>query len=140
MAAGGSTRVVVIALLANLGIAAAKLAASLVTRSGAMLAEAIHSFADSGNQALLLVGAARARRAPDDRYPLGHGREAYFWALLVAVLLFSLGGLFSAYEGVHKLLHPEALESPVWAVGVLVLSVALEGGRPAPRRGAARRS
>ena len=128
MSAGGSTRVVVIALFANLGIAAAKLVASLVTGSGAMMAEAIHSFADSGNQALLLVGSGRAGRAPDDQHPLGYGREAYFWAMLVAVLLFTMGGLFSAYEGVHKLMHPTPLESPLWAVGVLVLSMALEGG------------
>ncbi len=87
MSVGGSTRIVVIALLANLGIALAKLVAALVTNSGAMLAEAIHSFADSGNQVLLLVGASRARREPCDRHPLGYGREAYFWALLVAVLL-----------------------------------------------------
>lgn len=127
MAAGGSTRVVVIALFANLGIAIAKLVASVVTRSGAMMAEAIHSFADSGNQALLLIGARRARRPPDEHHPLGYGREAYFWALLVAVLLFSMGGLFSAWEGVHKLQHPEPLESPMWAVGVLVLGIVLEG-------------
>jgi len=128
MSAGGSTRVVVIALFANLGIALSKLVASFVTRSGAMMAEAIHSFADSGNQALLLVGAKRATHPPDARHPLGYGREAYFWAMLVAVFLFTLGGRFSAYEGVHKLLHPAPLESPYWAIGVLGLSLLLEGG------------
>ena len=127
MAAGGSTKVVVFALLANLGIAVAKLVAHMVTGSTAMLAESIHSFADSGNQALLLVGSARARRSPDARHPLGYGREAYFWAMLVAVVLFSLGGLFSLYEGIHKLQSPQPLESWPWAVGVLILGVGLEG-------------
>jgi len=128
MAAGGSTKIVVFALLANLGIAVAKLFAHVMTGSAAMLAEAIHSFADSGNQALLLVGSARARREPDERHPLGYGRESYFWAMLVAVVLFSLGGLFSLYEGTHKLQHPEPLESWEWAVGVLILGIFLEGG------------
>ncbi len=128
MSAGGSTRVVVLALAANAGIAAAKFVAALVTGSGAMLAEAIHSFADAGNQVLLLVGARRAERPADARHPLGYGRESYFWALLVAVLLFTLGGLFSTYEGLHKLRHPEPLESPGWAIGVLVVSLLLEGG------------
>lgn len=128
MAHGGSRRVVVIALVANLGIALAKLVAALVTRSGSMLAEAIHSFADAGNQGLLLVGDARAARRPDARHPMGYGREAYFWALLVAVLLFTLGGLFSGYEGVHKLLHPEPVSHAGWALGVLALAIVLEGG------------
>lgn len=128
MAHGGSRRVVVIALLANLGIAVAKLVAALVTRSGSMLAEAIHSFADSGNQGLLLVGDARARRPADERYPMGYGREAYFWALLVAVLLFTLGGLFSGYEGLHKLRSPEPIHHLPWAVGVLAVSLVLESG------------
>lgn len=126
MAHGGSRRVVVIALLANLGIAVAKLAAALITGSGSMLAEAIHSFADSGNQGLLLVGDGRAARKPDERYPMGYGREAYFWALLVAVLLFTLGGLFSGYEGLHKLRHPEPVAHAGWAVGVLLVALALE--------------
>lgn len=128
MAHGGSRRVVVIALVANLGIALAKLVAALVTRSGSMLAEAIHSFADAGNQGLLLVGDARAARRPDARHPMGYGREAYFWALLVAVLLFTLGGLFSGYEGLHKLRHPEPVSHAGWAVGVLALAIVLEGG------------
>jgi cation diffusion facilitator family transporter len=127
MAAGGSTKVVVIALFANLGIAIAKFIASVATGSGAMLAEAIHSAADSGNQGLLLVGAKRAGRPPDLDHPLGYGREAYFWAMLVAVLLFSIGGLFSAYEGVHKLMHPTPIESPIWAVGVLTFGIFVEG-------------
>ena len=127
MAAGGSTKVVVLALFANLGIAIAKLVAALVTGSGAMMAESIHSFADAGNQALLLVGAKRADRPPDAEHPLGYGREAYFWAMLVAVLLFSMGGMFSVYEGVHKLRHPEPITSAGWAIGVLLFGIVLEG-------------
>ncbi len=127
MSHGGSRRVVLVALGANLAIASAKLVAALVTRSGSMLAEAIHSFADSGNQGLLLVGDARANLPADERYPMGYGREAYFWALLVAVLLFTLGGVFSAYEGVHKLRDPEPLSHVGWALAVLVVSLVLEG-------------
>jgi cation diffusion facilitator family transporter len=127
MAHGGSRHVVVLAFFANLGIAAAKTIAAVVTGSGAMLAESIHSYADAGNQVLLLVGEARAQKPASEHYPMGYGREAYFWALLVAVLLFTLGGLFSGYEGVHKLLHPEPLTSPGWAIGVLVVALILEG-------------
>ncbi len=127
MSHGGSRRVVILALGANLAIALAKLAAALVTRSGSMLAEAIHSFADSGNQGLLLVGDARARRPLNVRHPMGYGREAYFWAMLVAVLLFTMGGVFSAYEGYHKLHDPEPVSYFGIAVAVLVISLALEG-------------
>jgi len=127
MAVGGSVRVIIFALLANLGIAICKFVVALITGSGAMMAEAIHSFADAGNQLLLLVGERRARKPPDARYPLGYGREAYFWALLVAVILFSLGGLYSLYEGVHKCQHPVTLNQPGWALGVLVLGMLLEG-------------
>ena len=127
MAAGNSTKVVVAALLANAGIAVAKGIAATVTGSGAMLAETIHSVADSGNQALLLLGAKRAKRPPDRKHPFGYGSEKYFWAFIVALVLFSLGALFSLYEGVHKLLHPEKLSSVGWAVGVLVTGLVLEG-------------
>jgi len=127
VAAGGSTRIVVLALLANLGIAAAKLIAALFTRSGAMLAEAIHSFADSGNQVLLLLGHRRAQLPATEKHPLGYGRESYFWALLVAAILFVMGGAFSLYEGVHKLQSGAPLQHVGWAVGVLVLGAALEG-------------
>jgi len=126
MSHGGSKKVVVLALLANGGIAAAKFVAALATGSGAMMAEAIHSAADCGNQALLLVGAARAGRPATDEHPLGFGREAYFWAMLVAVMLFTLGGVFSVYEGIQKLLHPHELDHVQWAVGVLVFSLILE--------------
>jgi cation diffusion facilitator family transporter len=128
VAAGGSTKVIVFALVANAGIGVAKLVAWLATSSGAMLAESIHSFADSGNQALLLLGGARAKKPATDVHPLGFGREAYFWALLVAVILFTLGGLFSLYEGVHKLQDPHPVENAGWAIGVLVFAILLEGG------------
>ena len=110
MAHGGSRRAVVVALFANLGIAVSKTVAAIVTGSGSMLAEAIHSYADSGNQVLLLIGDVRSQRPPNPQYPLGYGREAYFWALIVAMVLFGLGGMFSGYEGLHKLRHPEPLE------------------------------
>jgi cation diffusion facilitator family transporter len=127
MAAGGSMRVVILALLANAGIGVAKLVAAIFTHSGSMLAEAVHSFADSGNQGLLLLGHARASKPPDPRHPLGYRREAYFWALVVAAILFVLGGVFSLYEGIHKLMDPHSISHAAWAVGVLVLGVVLEG-------------
>ena len=126
MAAGDSKRVVIAALLANLGIAAAKGVAAVFTGSGAMLAETIHSLADSGNQALLLLGIHRAGRPPDAKHPFGYGSERYFWAFIVAVVLFALGSLFSLFEGVHKLLHQEPLQQAGWAYGVLLVALVLE--------------
>lgn len=126
MSHGGSKKVVILALLANGGIAAAKFVAAVVTGSGAMMAEAIHSSADCGNQALLLIGAARAKKPATDAHPLGYGREAYFWGMLVAAMLFTLGGAFSVYEGIHKLLDPHELEHEFWAIGVLLFSLVLE--------------
>lgn len=126
MAAGGGTRAVLTAMFANAGIAVAKFVAYLVTGSGAMLAESIHSVADTSNQALLLLGGKRARRVADDRHQFGYGRERYFWAFVVAMVLFALGGLFSIYEGIEKLRHPHELESLGWAVGVLVFAIAAE--------------
>jgi cation diffusion facilitator family transporter len=126
MSHGASKKVVVLALLANGGIAAAKFVAALVTGSGSMMAESIHSAADCGNQALLLVGAARAQKPATDAHPLGYGRESYFWAMLVAVMLFTLGGVFSVYEGVKKLLDPHEIDHLQWAIGVLVFSLVLE--------------
>lgn len=125
--ASGSTRVVVLALVANAGIGVAKLVAALFTRSGSMLAESVHSFADAGNQALLLLGERRAKRPADESHPLGYGRESFFWALLVAMILFTLGGVFSLYEGIHKLSASEPLRHAGWAVGVLVFGCLLEG-------------
>jgi divalent metal cation (Fe/Co/Zn/Cd) transporter len=106
-----SVRTILYALGANLAIAAAKTAAALYTGSSAMLAEAIHSYADSGNQGLLLLGMKRARQPPSPEYPLGYGKAIFFWSFIVALVLFSLGGLFSLYEGWHKLHAPEPLSS-----------------------------
>jgi cation diffusion facilitator family transporter len=123
---GGSTAIIA-ALLANLGIAAAKFVAFLVTGASSMLAEAIHSVADSGNQVLLLIGGRQAKRAATPEHPFGYGRDRYIYAFIVSIVLFSVGGLFAVYEGVHKLRHPEELESPAWAIGVLLVAVVLEG-------------
>jgi len=123
---GGGTTAIIAALLANLGIAVAKFVAFVVTGASSMLAEAIHSVADSGNQVLLLVGGRRAQRAATPRHPFGYGRDRYIYAFIVSIVLFSVGGLFAVYEGVHKLQHPEELESPVWAIGVLVVAIVLE--------------
>ena len=122
----GSKRAVIAAFLANLGIAAAKFAAFLATGAASMLAETVHSIADTGNQALLLLGARRASRRPSPQHPFGYGRERYFWAFVVALLLFSIGSIFAIAEGVEKLRHPHALESPRWAFAVLFASLALE--------------
>jgi cation diffusion facilitator family transporter len=122
----GSQRAVIAAFLANLGIAAAKFGAFFATGAASMLAESVHSLADTGNQALLLLGARRARRAPSPQHPFGYGRERYFWAFVVALLLFSLGAIFAIAEGVEKLLHPHVIESPTWAFAVLFAAIALE--------------
>jgi len=122
-----TARAILYAFLANLGIAIAKTWAALVTGSGSMLAEAIHSYADTGNQVLLYLGLKQSLRPPDEEHPLGHGKLSYFWSFIVAILLFSMGGLFSIYEGYHKLTHPEPL-SQIWiALVVLVLAIMLEG-------------
>ncbi|MSR14193.1 MAG: cation diffusion facilitator family transporter [Gammaproteobacteria bacterium] len=104
----------------------AKFVAAAITSSGAMLAEAIHSLADTGNQVLLLIGINRAKRPPTPDYPLGFGKSIYFWSFLVALILFSVGGMFSIYEGWHKLAHPEPLTSPWIAIGVLVFAIIAE--------------
>ena len=122
----GGTRAIIAALLANVGIAIAKFVAFLVTGASSMLAEAIHSLADSGNQVLLLVGGRRAKRAATPQHPFGYGRDRYIYAFIVSIVLFSVGGLFAIYEGVHKLQHPEELTSPIWAIGVLVVAIVLE--------------
>ena len=125
MAAGGH-KAIIAAFLANLGIALAKFAGFFITGASSMLAEAVHSVADSGNQGLLLLGVARAQQPESVERPFGHGRERYFWAFIVALVLFLLGGLFAIYEGVHKLQHPSEIESVGWALGVLALGIALE--------------
>lgn len=121
-----SIRSILYALFANLSIAIAKGAAAFWTGSGAMLAEAIHSVADSCNQLLLLFGMKQSKRPPDSDYPLGYGKSIYFWSFLVAVILFSLGGMFSIYEGVHKFSNPEPLSKPMIAVGVLIFAIIAE--------------
>ncbi|MDE1963771.1 MAG: cation diffusion facilitator family transporter [Xanthomonadaceae bacterium] len=122
-----SLKAIFLALGANFAIFVSKLVAALLTGSGAMLAEAVHSLADCGNQILLLLGVRQAKRPPSDEFPLGWGRAMYFWSFLVAILLFSVGGMFSVYEGVHKLGHPEPLRWPWVALGVLVFGIVAEG-------------
>ncbi len=119
-------KAILLALGANFAIFVTKLFAALVTGSGAMMAEAVHSLADCGNQGLLLLGIRQARRPPSDEFPLGWGRALYFWSFLVAILLFSVGGMFSIYEGVHKLTNPEPLKWPWLALGVLVFGIVAE--------------
>lgn len=122
-----TARAILYAFLANFGIAIAKSWAAWLTGSGSMLAEAIHSYADTGNQVLLYLGLTQAQRPPDVQHPLGYGKLSYFWSFIVALLLFSLGGMFSIYEGMHKLSHPEEL-SQLWvAIMVLILAILLEG-------------
>jgi cation diffusion facilitator family transporter len=122
----GSRRAILAALIANLGIAIAKFAAAAVTGSASMLAESIHSVADTGNQGLLFLGGHRARRPADIEHPFGYGAERYFWAFVVALVLFTLGALFSLYEGIEKLIHPHELESPSVAFVVLGVAIVLE--------------
>ena len=126
--AGGadSTKAIVYALGANCAIAVSKYVAAVITGSGSMFAEAVHSTADCGNQALLLLGIKRAKRPPSDDYPLGYGKETYFYSFIVALILFSVGGLFSLYEGWHKLHQPEALSYPLLALGVLAFGIVAE--------------
>jgi cation diffusion facilitator family transporter len=122
----GSRRAIVAAFLANLGIAASKFVGFLVTRSAGMLAESVHSVADTGNQLLLLLGSKRAQRPADRAHPFGYGPERYFWGFVVALVLFSMGGLFALYEGIEKLRHPHELDNPVVAFVILGVAVALE--------------
>src|SRR5262244_4112263 len=123
---GESTTTVVVALLANLGIALAKLAAALITGSSAVLAEAFHAMADTGNEVVLLIAQRKSQIPPDDDHPLGHGRAAYFWALIAALGVFVTGALLSIREGVHELLHPGESTSFMVAYVVLGISLALE--------------
>jgi len=123
----GSRRAILAAFLANLGIACVKLAAWVATGAASMLAEGVHSLADTANQGLLILGSARARRAPDAEHPFGHGRERYFWAFVVAAVLFLVGGLFAIWEGIDKLRHPHEISSPAWAIGVLLVAIVFEG-------------
>ena len=124
MSAEGGTRAIIAALSANLGIALTKFVAFALTASSSMLAEAIHSVADSGNQALLLVGGKRSTRQATPEHPFGYGRERYIYAFIVSIVLFSVGGLFALYEGYHKLQHPEPIDAWQW-VPLVVLGVAI---------------
>lgn len=127
MATGGSLRAIIAAMVANAGIAIAKFVAFLATGSASMLAESIHSVADTSNQGLLILGGRRAKKIEDDEHQFGYGRERYFWAFVVAMVLFALGGVFSIFEGIEKIRHPHELESLGWAIGVLVFGIFLEG-------------
>ncbi len=123
---GGGHKAVVAALAANLGIAAVKFVGFFFTGAASMLAEAVHSVADCGNQALLLVGGRRAARPATDSHPFGYAAERYFWSFVVALVIFLLGGVFAIYEGVDKLVHPHPLQSPWLAVGILLFGVVME--------------
>ena len=123
----GNRRAILAALAANLGIAVAKFVGWAMTGAASMLAEAVHSLADSGNQALLLWGGASAERPATEEHPFGFARERYFWAFVVSLVIFSLGSLFAIYEGVSKLLHPHELTSPMVAVAILVAGIGMEG-------------
>lgn len=121
-----STKSIFFALMANLGIAIIKTIAAILTGSGAMLAESIHSFADCGNQGLLFLGLRSSRKKADSEHPLGYGKEIYFWSFIVALILFSMGGMFSIYEGIHKISVHEGLTNPLLAIVVLAVSMVLE--------------
>jgi cation diffusion facilitator family transporter len=127
MSAGGSNRAILAALVANLGIAIAKFLGFLFTMSSSMLAESVHSLADTGNQVLLLFGGKRSRRAPTPMHQFGFGRERFFWAFVVSIVLFTLGSAFALFEGIEKMLHPHEIESAGWAIGILVVAIFLEG-------------
>jgi len=122
----GSRRAIIAAFAANLAIAIAKFVAFFFTGAASLLAEGVHSVADTGNQALLFLGSALGRRAPTEEHPFGFGRERYFWAFVVALVLFSVGSLFAIREGVVKIRSPHAIESPLWALAVLGVSIVLE--------------
>lgn len=121
-----SVKSILFALSANLGIAITKTIAAVITGSGAMLAESIHSYADCGNQGLLFLGLRATHKKPDPEHPLGYGKEIYFWSFIVSLILFSMGGLFSIYEGIHKIHSHEGLKNPIIAIIVLAVSMVFE--------------
>jgi cation diffusion facilitator family transporter len=127
MSASGGTKAIVAALSANLAIAVSKFVAFAFSGSSSMLAEGVHSLADSGNQALLLIGGKKAKRAASEEHPFGYGRERYIYAFLVSIVLFSVGGMFALYEGYEKIRHPHPIEHWYWPVGVLVFAIIAEG-------------
>ncbi|MER6665545.1 cation diffusion facilitator family transporter [Amycolatopsis japonica] len=126
MSAGGGTKAIIAALVANAGIAAAKFTGFLITGSSSMLAESVHSLADTSNQGLLLLGQKTSQRKATRTHPFGFGRDRYFYSFIVALMLFSLGSVFALYEGIHKISQPEDLTSPLVAVGILVVAIGLE--------------
>ena len=119
-------KTILAALIANLGIAIAKFVGFAITKSSTMLAEGIHSSADSANQLLLLMGTQRAKREPSSKHPFGYGRERYFWSFVVALILISLGSLFAIYECIEKIRHPHALNNASWAIGILIFGIFIE--------------
>jgi cation diffusion facilitator family transporter len=121
------TKHVIQSLIVNFLIVVSKGFAAFMTGSGAMLAETIHSFADCANQALLLLGIKQSKRPADDEHPFGYGMSVYFWSFMVAMLLFSIGGMFSIYEGIHKFSNPEPVKQVAWGIGILLFSICLEG-------------
>jgi len=127
MSVEGSTKAILAALLANAGIAVAKFVGYLITGSSSMLAESVHSVADTSNQALLLLGQRQSRKQADPLHQFGYGRSRYFYSFVVALVLFTLGSVFALYEGYHKISHPQELTSPVVAIVILVLAICLEG-------------
>ncbi|MFB2586417.1 cation diffusion facilitator family transporter [Herbiconiux liukaitaii] len=127
MSASGGTRAIIAALLANVGIAIAKFVAYLISGSSSMLAESVHSLADSGNQLLLLLGGRKAKKRADKEHPFGYGRERYVYAFVVSIILFSVGGVFSIYEGIEKIEDPHPIEAPWIPIGVLIIAMVLEG-------------
>jgi cation diffusion facilitator family transporter len=127
VSAGGGTKAILAALGANAGIAVAKFVGFAITGSASMLAEAVHSVADTSNQGLLLLGQKTSRRKATREHPFGFGRDRYFYSFIVALMLFTLGSAFALYEGIHKVQHPEALTSPIVAVIILVVAICLEG-------------
>ncbi|WP_280313157.1 cation diffusion facilitator family transporter [Nocardia abscessus] len=126
MSAGGGKKAIVAALTANAGIAVAKFVGAAITGSGSMLAEAVHSVADTGNQGLLLLGQRRAAKEATELHPFGYARNRYFYSFIVALVLFTLGSGYAIYEGIHKIQHPEELTSPIVAIVILVIAIALE--------------
>lgn len=127
MSQANSVKSIVFALTANFLIAIAKFTAAYITKSGSMLAEAIHSLVDTSNQLLLLLGINRSKQPASEEHPLGHGKSIYFWSFIVALILFSLGGVYAIYEGIHKLESPAPIEAPLIAIGVLLFSIVAEG-------------
>jgi cation diffusion facilitator family transporter len=126
MSTSGSTRAIMAALFANAGIAVAKFVGFLITQSSSMLAESLHSVADTSNQALLLFGQRQARREATSLHQFGYGRSRYFYSFVVALVLFTLGAIFAIYEGIHKIGHPEPLRAPLVAIGILMVAIGLE--------------